>query len=178
MPGAGFDRASGRAPAAAGRGRAASMWRAAAPSLKSALSKCGIWSARAGGLAGAGSLLIVYPLDFARTRLAADLGRAGQDREFQGIVDCITKVARRGGPLALYQGFGVSVQARAVSPARQQPLTPGAHAVSMACVGQRAHHAKRRPGWQTARTAHRQGAASPGQLGARAPAVCSSGLWY
>ncbi len=27
-----------------------------------------------GGLAGAGSLLIVYPLDFARTRLAADLG--------------------------------------------------------------------------------------------------------
>jgi hypothetical protein len=70
----------------------------------------------AGGLAGAGSLLIVYPLDFARTRLAADLGRTGQDREFQGIVDCVTKVARRGGPLALYQGFGVSVQARAGLP--------------------------------------------------------------
>ena len=28
-----------------------------------------------GGLAGAGSLLIVYPLDFARTRLAAEAGR-------------------------------------------------------------------------------------------------------
>lgn len=62
-----------------------------------------------GGLAGACSLLIVYPLDFARTRLAADVGK-GANREFTGIVDCIGKVARRGGPVALYQGFGVSVQ--------------------------------------------------------------------
>ena len=36
-----------------------------------------------GGLAGAGSLLIVYPLDFARTRLAADVGKQA-DREFTG----------------------------------------------------------------------------------------------
>jgi solute carrier family 25 (adenine nucleotide translocator) protein 4/5/6/31 len=63
----------------------------------------------AGGLAGAASLLIVYPLDFARTRLAADLGKDGA-REFNGLVDCLTKVAKAGGPLALYQGFGVSVQ--------------------------------------------------------------------
>lgn len=35
-----------------------------------------------GGLAGAGSLLIVYPLDFVRTRLAADLGK-GSHRDFQ-----------------------------------------------------------------------------------------------
>eukprot|EP00884_Botryococcus_braunii_P012215 jgi/Botrbrau1/20995/Bobra.0144s0013.1 len=62
-----------------------------------------------GGLAGAGSLLIVYPLDFARTRLAADVG-TGKTREFTGMVDCISKVAKRGGPMALYQGFGVSVQ--------------------------------------------------------------------
>lgn len=40
-----------------------------------------------GGLAGAGSLLIVYPLDFARTRLAADLGKGGADREFTGAPD-------------------------------------------------------------------------------------------
>lgn len=45
----------------------------------------------AGGLAGAASLLIVYPLDFARTRLAADLGKDGA-REFNGLVDCLTKV--------------------------------------------------------------------------------------
>ncbi|OUS43338.1 MC family transporter: ADP/ATP [Ostreococcus tauri] len=62
-----------------------------------------------GGLAGAGSLLIVYPLDFARTRLAADVGNKST-REFTGLVDCLTKIARRSGPMALYQGFGVSVQ--------------------------------------------------------------------
>merc|ERR1711990_710987 len=63
----------------------------------------------AGGLAGAGSLLIVYPLVFARTRLAADVG-SNKDREFTGLVDCLTKIASRSGPMALYQGFGVSVQ--------------------------------------------------------------------
>jgi len=62
-----------------------------------------------GGLAGAASLLIVYPLDFARTRLATDVGK-GSNREFNGLLDCITKVARNGGVGALYQGFGVSVQ--------------------------------------------------------------------
>jgi Mitochondrial carrier protein len=40
-----------------------------------------------GGLAGAGSLLIVYPLDFARTRLAADVG-SGKAREFTGRRCC------------------------------------------------------------------------------------------
>ena len=63
-----------------------------------------------GGLAGAGSLLIVYPLDYTRTRLAADLGK-GTHRDFQGLTDCLAKTYRRGGLRALYQGFGVSVQA-------------------------------------------------------------------
>jgi solute carrier family 25 (adenine nucleotide translocator) protein 4/5/6/31 len=62
-----------------------------------------------GGLAGAGSLLIVYPLDFARTRLAADVG-TNKTREFTGLVDCLSKTIKRGGPAAMYQGFGVSVQ--------------------------------------------------------------------
>lgn len=62
-----------------------------------------------GGLAGACSLFIVYPLDFARTRLAADLGK-GSSREFNGMADCMRKVTARSGPIALYQGFGVSVQ--------------------------------------------------------------------
>lgn len=62
-----------------------------------------------GAAAGACSLLIVYPLDFARTRLAADVGK-GNSREFTGMVDCLRRVAARGGPQALYQGFGVSVQ--------------------------------------------------------------------
>eukprot|EP01024_Parvocaulis_polyphysoides_P040906 TRINITY_DN3735_c0_g2_i2.p1 TRINITY_DN3735_c0_g2~~TRINITY_DN3735_c0_g2_i2.p1 ORF type:complete len:358 (-),score=50.76 TRINITY_DN3735_c0_g2_i2:205-1278(-) len=62
-----------------------------------------------GGLAGAGSLLIVYPWDFARTRLAADVGK-GNDREFTGLIDCVGKVAKKEGFFSLYQGFGVSVQ--------------------------------------------------------------------
>lgn len=62
-----------------------------------------------GGLAGASSLAIVYPLDFARTRLAADTG-TGSKREFTGLLDCLRKVSGRGGVSALYQGFGVSVQ--------------------------------------------------------------------
>lgn len=64
----------------------------------------------AGGAAGAGSLLIVYPLDFARTRLGADLGKGGKDREFKGLIDCIVTTVKRGGLRAVYQGFGVSVQ--------------------------------------------------------------------
>lgn len=62
-----------------------------------------------GGLAGAASLSIVYPLDFARTRLASDLGK-GDAREFTGLVDCLTKVSKTTGVGSLYQGFGVSVQ--------------------------------------------------------------------
>jgi len=59
-----------------------------------------------GALAGAGSLCIVYPLDYARTRLASDVGTG--TKEFKGLLDCLTKTAKRG-PLALYNGFGVSV---------------------------------------------------------------------
>jgi len=33
-----------------------------------------------GGAAGATSLMFVYPLDFARTRLAADVGKGKEDR--------------------------------------------------------------------------------------------------
>jgi len=61
-----------------------------------------------GGLAGAGSLCIVYPLDYARTRLASDVGSGA--RTFNGLGDCLVKTAKGpGGVLALYNGFGVSV---------------------------------------------------------------------
>jgi len=46
-----------------------------------------------GGAAGATSLCVVYPLDFARTRLAADVGDAEGKREFNGLVDCLKKIA-------------------------------------------------------------------------------------
>jgi len=61
-----------------------------------------------GGLAGAGSLAIVYPLDYARTRLASDVGSG--EKQFKGLVDCLAKTAAGPkGPLGLYNGFGVSV---------------------------------------------------------------------
>ncbi|XP_014270284.1 ADP,ATP carrier protein 2 [Halyomorpha halys] len=63
-----------------------------------------------GGAAGATSLCFVYPLDFARTRLAADVGKAGKEREFSGLGDCISKVFKKDGLVGLYRGFGVSVQ--------------------------------------------------------------------
>ncbi|CAG9314942.1 unnamed protein product [Blepharisma stoltei] len=62
----------------------------------------------AGGLAGAASLLFVYPLDFARTRLATDVGK-GTNREFSGLNDCIFKILKHDGPIGLYRGFGISV---------------------------------------------------------------------
>jgi len=61
-----------------------------------------------GGLAGAGSLCIVYPLDYARTRLASDVG--SKQKSFNGLADCLAKTAKGpSGVLGLYNGFGVSV---------------------------------------------------------------------
>jgi len=62
-----------------------------------------------GGAAGATSLMFVYPLDFARTRLAADVGKGKEDRQFNGLVDCLQKILKSDGPAGLYRGFGVSV---------------------------------------------------------------------
>lgn len=63
-----------------------------------------------GGAAGATSLCFVYPLDFARTRLAADVGKAGAEREFTGLGNCLSKIFKSDGLVGLYRGFGVSVQ--------------------------------------------------------------------
>lgn len=62
-----------------------------------------------GGAAGATSLMFVYPLDFGRTRLAADVGK-GASREFKGLGDCLVKIVKSDGPVGLYRGFFVSVQ--------------------------------------------------------------------
>jgi len=60
-----------------------------------------------GGLAGAGSLTIVYPLDYARTRLASDVGSGNP--QFSGLMDCLSKTISGGGFFSMYNGFGVSV---------------------------------------------------------------------
>jgi len=61
-----------------------------------------------GGAAAAGSLCIVYPLDYSRTRLASDVGSG--KKTFNGLLDCITKTAKGPlGPAGLYAGFLVSL---------------------------------------------------------------------
>ena len=60
-----------------------------------------------GGLAGAGSLLIVYPLDYARTRLASDVGSGKQ--QFNGLMDCLAQTVKSSGISGLYNGIGVSI---------------------------------------------------------------------
>jgi solute carrier family 25 (adenine nucleotide translocator) protein 4/5/6/31 len=62
-----------------------------------------------GGAAGATSLMFVYPLDFARTRLAADVGKGPETRQFNGLVDCLGKIYKSDGLAGLYRGFGISV---------------------------------------------------------------------
>lgn len=63
-----------------------------------------------GGAAGATSLCFVYPLDYARTRLGADVGKGNADRQYTGLVDCIKKTVKSDGIGGLYRGFSVSVQ--------------------------------------------------------------------
>ncbi len=67
-----------------------------------------IGNCASGGAAGATSLMFVYPLDFARTRLAADVG-SGAEREFTGLNDCLFKIFKSDGMYGLYRGFGISV---------------------------------------------------------------------
>lgn len=72
-------------------------------------SKYFLMSLLSGGLAGSFSLIFVYPLDFARTRLGADIGRAEGERQFKGLFDCCKKIVVKDGIQGLYQGFMVSV---------------------------------------------------------------------
>lgn len=60
-----------------------------------------------GGLAGAIANTICYPFDFARTRLASDVG-AGKAK-FNGIADCISQTVRSQGITGLYTGWSVTV---------------------------------------------------------------------
>ncbi|GAM84378.1 hypothetical protein ANO11243_023720 [Dothideomycetidae sp. 11243] len=65
-----------------------------------------------GGAAGATSLLFVYSLDYARTRLANDAKSAkkgGGDRQFNGLVDVYRKTLASDGIAGLYRGFMPSV---------------------------------------------------------------------
>jgi len=63
-----------------------------------------------GGAAGATSLLFVYSLDYARTRLANDnkSAKKGGSRQFNGLVDVYRKTLATDGVAGLYRGFAIS----------------------------------------------------------------------
>uniref|UniRef100_A0A094ZJZ8 ADP/ATP translocase n=1 Tax=Schistosoma haematobium TaxID=6185 RepID=A0A094ZJZ8_SCHHA len=63
-----------------------------------------------GGAAGALSLVFVYSLDYARTRLANDnkSAKKGGTREFNGLVDVYAKTFKSDGIAGLYRGFVIS----------------------------------------------------------------------
>jgi len=64
-----------------------------------------------GGAAGASSLIFVYSLDYARTRLANDAKSAkkgGGDRQFNGLIDVYRKTLATDGIQGLYRGFAIS----------------------------------------------------------------------
>ena len=63
-----------------------------------------------GGAAGATSLCFVYPLDYARTRLGADVGKSTAERQYTGLLDCLVKTVKSDGIVGMYRGFVVSVQ--------------------------------------------------------------------
>ncbi|RWW64859.1 hypothetical protein BHE74_00027880 [Ensete ventricosum] len=62
------------------------------------------------GAAGASSLLFVYSLDYARTRLTNDAKAAkkGGERQFNGLIDVYRKTMQSDGVAGLYRGFNIS----------------------------------------------------------------------
>merc|ERR1712158_223127 len=61
-----------------------------------------------GGFAGSLSLMFVYSLDYARTRLANDAKVKGGERQFNGLIDVYTKTLKTDGIQGLYRGFTIS----------------------------------------------------------------------
>ena len=63
-----------------------------------------------GGAAGASSLIFVFSLDYARTRLANDAKAAkkGGERQFNGLIDVYRKTFASDGIAGLYRGFNLS----------------------------------------------------------------------
>lgn len=61
-----------------------------------------------GGAAGTMSLLFVYSLDFARTKLANDAKGKGGERQYNGLIDVYRKTLATDGIQGLYRGFVIS----------------------------------------------------------------------
>ncbi|KAJ8750496.1 hypothetical protein K2173_015641 [Erythroxylum novogranatense] len=63
----------------------------------------------AGAAAGCTTLILIYPLDIAHTRLAADIGRTDV-RQFRGIYHFLTTICKKDGIRGVYRGLPASLQ--------------------------------------------------------------------
>ncbi|KAK4604699.1 hypothetical protein RGQ29_012959 [Quercus rubra] len=75
----------------------------------------GYWKWLLGGLAGGtfanlATHFVVYPLDYAQTRLANDIKTNNkiEERQFKGLIDVYKKTIRSDGISGLYRGFAIS----------------------------------------------------------------------
>ncbi|KAK2970455.1 hypothetical protein RJ640_003664 [Escallonia rubra] len=62
----------------------------------------------AGAAAGCTTLVIIYPLDIAHTRLAADLGKS-DSRQFRGICHFLSTIREKEGLRGIYRGLSASL---------------------------------------------------------------------
>lgn len=78
--------------------------------VKDGYAKWFLGNLMSGGAAGATSLLFVYSLDYARTRLANDSknSKKGGEKQFNGLVDVYKKTLATDGIQGLYRGFVIS----------------------------------------------------------------------
>ncbi|GMT36986.1 hypothetical protein PFISCL1PPCAC_28283, partial [Pristionchus fissidentatus] len=63
----------------------------------------------AGGVGGGTSLLLLYPLDFARTRMAIDVKSDGS-RRYTNVAHCLRRTRQTLGTTAWYRGFSSALQ--------------------------------------------------------------------
>jgi len=62
-----------------------------------------------GGLAGACTITLVFPLDLVRTKLSTDVLNHSGRRQFNGIFDCFAKTIRADGLLGVYSGISTAL---------------------------------------------------------------------
>lgn len=67
----------------------------------------------AGAAAGCTTLVLVYPLDIAHTRLAADIGST-EVRQFRGIFHFLATIFHKNGVRGIYRGLPASLQGMVV----------------------------------------------------------------
>ena len=70
-----------------------------------------ITSLVAGGMAGGTATTLLYPIEFLRTRLAADVARGKQTGtyKFQGMGHALRTIVRSDGIRGLFQGYGIAL---------------------------------------------------------------------